>query len=79
MMKKLIIFALMLVSFQVSAQQLLVGSYNIRNKNANDSIKGEVWSKRCQVICDQVLYRRMPNPLPKTLSLSTKILIRQIQ
>ena len=53
-MKKLILFVLMLVSFQLSAQQLLVGSYNIRYKNANDSLKGEVWSKRCQVICDQV-------------------------
>ena len=53
-MKKLILFLLMLVSFQLSAQQLLVGSYNIRYKNANDSIKGEVWTKRCQVICDQV-------------------------
>lgn len=53
-MKKLILFVLVLVSFQLSAQQLLVGSYNIRYKNAKDSIQGEVWSKRCQVICDQV-------------------------
>jgi endonuclease/exonuclease/phosphatase family metal-dependent hydrolase len=53
-MKKLILFFLFLVSFQLSAQQLLVGSYNIRYKNANDSIQGNVWSKRCQVICDQV-------------------------
>ena len=46
---------LLLAAFlSLSAQQLLVGSYNIRYKNANDSIKGEVWSKRCQVICDQV-------------------------
>ena len=35
-------------------QEMLVGTYNIRNKNKNDSIKGEIWSKRCQVICDQV-------------------------
>ena len=34
--------------------QLLVGSYNIRYKNGGDSIKGNVWNKRCQVICDQV-------------------------
>ena len=54
-MKKHILFALLFVaSFQLTAQQLLVGSYNIRYKNANDSIKGDVWSKRCQVICDQV-------------------------
>ena len=33
---------------------MLVGSYNIRYKNANDSINRNVWTKRCQVICDQV-------------------------
>ena len=55
LMKKLLFFALIIVaSFQLSAQQMLVGSYNIRYKNANDSVKGEVWSKRCQVICDQL-------------------------
>jgi endonuclease/exonuclease/phosphatase family metal-dependent hydrolase len=53
-MKKLLLFALIVASFQLSAQQMLVGSYNIRYKNANDSILGEVWTKRCQVICDQV-------------------------
>ena len=54
-MKKLFLFVLIIVaSFQLSAQQMLVGSYNIRYKNANDSINGEVWTKRCQVICDQV-------------------------
>ncbi|MBQ9575326.1 MAG: endonuclease/exonuclease/phosphatase family protein [Muribaculaceae bacterium] len=48
---------LILLSFlavtSISAQ-LLVGSYNIRYKNGGDSIKGNVWNKRCQVICDQV-------------------------
>ncbi len=48
---------LILLSFlavtSISAQ-LLVGSYNIRYKNGGDSIKGNVWTKRCQVICDQV-------------------------
>ena len=38
---------------QLSAQ-MLVGSYNIRYKNGGDSVKGNVWEKRCQVICDQV-------------------------
>lgn len=38
---------------QLSAQ-MLVGSYNIRYKNDGDSVKGNVWGKRCQVICDQV-------------------------
>ena len=53
-MKKLFLFALIVASLQLSAQQMLVGTYNIRYKNANDSINGEVWTKRCQVICDQV-------------------------
>ena len=53
-MKRLILFALLLVSFQLAAQQMMVGTYNIRYKNANDSLNGNVWSKRCQVICDQV-------------------------
>lgn len=34
--------------------QMLVGSYNIRLKHIDDSIRGDVWEKRCQVICDQV-------------------------
>ena len=54
MMKKLLLFALILASLQLSAQQMLVGSYNIRYKNWNDSVQGEHWQKRCQVICDQV-------------------------
>ena len=37
---------------EASAQELYVGSYNIRNKNNSDSINGNVWAKRCQVLCD---------------------------
>lgn len=43
-----------LVSSSAMAQQMLVGSYNIRYKNSGDSIQGDLWAKRCQVICDQV-------------------------
>lgn len=39
---------------QLFSQDMLVGSYNIRYKNWNDSVQGEMWQKRCQVICDQV-------------------------
>lgn len=54
-MKKLLLIALIIVaSLQLSAQEMLVGSYNIRYKNWNDSVQGEMWPKRCQVICDQV-------------------------
>ena len=49
-----LLLATLFFPVEVMAQQLLVGSYNLRNKNDGDSIKGEVWSKRCQVICDQV-------------------------
>lgn len=34
--------------------QMLVGSYNIRYKASSDSINGNLWQKRCQVMCDQV-------------------------
>lgn len=54
-MKRIVFSLLLLViaSINLSAQ-LLVGSYNIRYKNSGDSVKGNVWEKRCQVICDQV-------------------------
>ena len=50
------LFSLLLIAFllPVSAQQMLVGTYNIRNKNDGDSLRGDRWGKRCQVICDQV-------------------------
>jgi len=43
----------LLAALSLSAQ-MLVGSYNIRYKNSGDSVNGNVWKKRCQVICDQV-------------------------
>ena len=49
-----LIALLLLVACQLMSAQMLVGSYNIRLKIDSDSAKGEVWSKRCQVICDQV-------------------------
>ena len=40
-MKKLLLIALLIVAtFQLSAQDLLVGTYNIRYKNRNDSVDG---------------------------------------
>ena len=50
------LFSLLLIAFllPVSAQQMLVGTYNIRNKNDGDSLRGDRWGKRCQVICDQI-------------------------
>lgn len=54
-MKRFSLIALLIfVASQVFASQMLVGTYNIRLKVASDSVKGEVWNKRCQVMCDQV-------------------------
>ena len=58
-MKKLLFIALFaILAFSTTAQEMLVGSYNIRYKNRNDSLNGNVWTKRCQVICDQVNFMR---------------------
>ena len=46
--------ALLFLSVLAASAQMLVGSYNIRYKNAQDSLRGDLWTKRCQVICDQV-------------------------
>lgn len=42
----------------VSAQELTVGSYNIRYKNDTDSINGNGWHRRCKPMCDQILWER---------------------
>jgi endonuclease/exonuclease/phosphatase family metal-dependent hydrolase len=44
---------LLLGTLSLSAQ-MLVGSYNIRYKNAEDVQRGNSWEQRCKVICDQV-------------------------
>ncbi len=53
-MKRLLFLSLLFVSMPLLAQEMFVGTYNIRYKNWNDSVQGDQWSKRCQVICDQV-------------------------
>ena len=54
-MKRILLVAILMVcAVVVSAQDLFVGTYNIRYKNKDDSIKGNVWTKRCQVMCDQI-------------------------
>ena len=54
-MNRILLLAILMVSaVVVSAQDLYVGTYNIRYKNKDDSIKGNVWTKRCQVMCDQI-------------------------
>ena len=38
------------------AQQLVIGTYNIRYYNNGDEQAGEMWSTRCKVMCDQMNY-----------------------
>ena len=47
-----------LIALAASAQTLTVGSYNIRNKNREDSIKGNDWNRRCQSICQQIRWEQ---------------------
>ena len=49
-----LLLAIALLPLAAIGQEMLVGTYNIRNKNSGDSLRGEVWSKRCQVLCDQI-------------------------
>lgn len=58
-MKHLIMTVAALFSvLTMGAQALFVGTYNIRYKNDGDSINGNVWQKRCQVICDQINFEQ---------------------
>ena len=55
----LLILLLQCVScLSASAQELSVGSYNIRYKNRNDSIKGNVWQVRSKCIANQIIWER---------------------
>ncbi len=54
MKKHLLTTLLMALAMTTYAQQLYVGTYNIRYKNNDDSIHGNAWTKRCQVMCDQI-------------------------
>jgi len=52
--KYLYLTFLLVFSLSLQAQEMLVGTYNIRYKAWHDSVNGEYWPKRCQVICDQI-------------------------
>jgi len=57
-MKK-IFYSLLLVSLcmlHIQAQQLTVGSYNIRYDSSDDAKKGNGWQQRCPVLCQLVTY-----------------------
>lgn len=47
---------LLLICLCVTAGQVRVASYNLRNDNRGDSIAGNGWQQRCPVIVDMVLF-----------------------
>jgi endonuclease/exonuclease/phosphatase family metal-dependent hydrolase len=40
------------------AQTLKVGTYNIRYRNAEDSVRGNGWELRCPVLCKQIVWEQ---------------------
>ena len=52
--KTILTFTLCLVALAIGAQSLYVGSYNIRNKNADDAGKGNAWEQRGPVLAKQI-------------------------
>ncbi len=49
-----ILFFILFSTLTLSAQELVVGSYNIRNDNQGDAKRGNGWVQRCPVICDMI-------------------------
>lgn len=56
MRKTIFVLLAFLTCMGATAQVLKVGSYNIRYKNKEDSIKGNAWAVRCPSICHQILW-----------------------
>ena len=57
MKKVLLLFIFVIVhSYFVNAQDLIIGSYNIRNDNSDDKVKGNGWERRCPLIVQQILF-----------------------
>ena len=56
-MKRHFIFALcLMLAVWVQAQDLVVGSYNIRNENRGDYKNGDGWKDRYMYLCDQIAF-----------------------
>ncbi|MCH3992653.1 MAG: endonuclease/exonuclease/phosphatase family protein [Prevotella sp.] len=56
MRKGLMFLFLLFVAAAVNAQQLTVGTYNVRNHNHEDELQGNGWSQRCPVISELVTF-----------------------
>lgn len=48
----------MLLTCSLSAQQLYVGTYNIRYDNPNDRKEGNAWAQRCPQLCDFINFEQ---------------------
>ena len=62
-MRKLLLTVIAVVGMsilQLHAQQLLVGSYNIRYQNESDARNGNGWEQRLRTVC-----RSAPSPLTR--------------
>lgn len=56
-MKKIIFSAIIFfLSTNIYAQDLTVGSYNIRNDSGDDRKNGDGWEQRCPILSQQVLF-----------------------
>lgn len=52
------LFLALLLSCSLSAQQLYVGTYNIRYNNPNDEKEGNAWAQRCPQLCDFINFEQ---------------------
>ena len=52
------LFLALLLSCSLSAQQLYVGTYNIRYNNPNDEKEGNAWAQRCPQLCDFIKFEQ---------------------
>lgn len=57
-MRRLFSLLLCFCCITIVAQELTIGSYNIRYQNRGDSIRGNGWQDRCPSICNQLLWER---------------------
>lgn len=55
-MRVLILISLLFTTCSIDAQTITVGSYNIRQANAQDSLAGNSWSRRCPVQVAMIRY-----------------------
>ena len=56
-MKKLLIILFgCLLCFSAAAQELTVGSYNLRNKNQHDSINSNGWNRHVESSANQIIW-----------------------